>query len=90
MSEPYYTKDPDSKLDYQFDWSTYLGVDTIATSAWIVPSGITKVNDTNDDTTTTIWLSGGTANTEYEVTNRITTATGRIVDRSMTILVKER
>ena len=36
-------KDPDAVLDYGFDWSAWLEAgDTIVTSEWIVPEGITK------------------------------------------------
>jgi len=85
-----FTKDPDSTLDYKIDWSAWLGSDTINTSTWTVPSGITKVSDTHDDTSTTIWLSGGTVGTWYQLTNRITTANGRTVERSIWIKVVER
>jgi hypothetical protein len=78
-------KDPDAVLDYQFDWSDWLGSDTVSTSTWTVPTGITKVTDTKTTTTTTIWLSGGTAGNEYTITNRIVTAGGRTEDRSFLI-----
>lgn len=83
------TKDPDAVLDYVIDWETYLDGDTIATSEWEVDDGITKDSDTNDTTTATIWLSGGTAGEDYEVTNRITTAGGRTDDRTIKIKIKE-
>lgn len=83
------TKDPDAVLDYQIDWSSWLDGDTIATSTWKVPSGIIKDSDTNDDTTATIWLSGGTAGESYEVTNSIVTAGGRENDRTMIIPIRE-
>jgi len=83
-------KDPDAVLDYQFDWSEWLGSDTISTSTWTVPSGITKDSQSNTTTTTTIWLSGGTAGGEYTVTNQIVTAGGRTEDRSFTIKVQNK
>ena len=84
------TKDPDATLDYQVDWSAWLGADTISTSTWVVPSGITKVVDSKTTTTATIWLSGGTIGTLYQVTNRIVTALGRTDDRSLEIMVEAR
>lgn len=83
-------KDPDEVLDYQIDWSDRLGADTIATTTWVVPSGITKDSDTNDDTTTTIWLSGGTTGETYSLTNRITTAGGRTMDQSVRLKIAEK
>ena len=85
-----FTKDPDATLDYQIDWSSWLGSDTISTSTWTVPSGITKDSDTASTTTTTIWVSGGTAGTSYELVNRIVTAAGRTDDRTIQINVREK
>lgn len=83
-------KDPNDVIDFQVTWATWLGTDTIATSTWIVPTGITKDSDTNTTTTTTIWLSGGTAGTFYELVNRITTVGGRTRDFTCVIEVQER
>lgn len=87
MSE--FTKDPDDVLDYHIDWAAWLNGDTIATSSWLVPAGITKDSDSNTDETATIWLSGGTASTIYQVTNRIVTAAGRTKDQSIWIAIQE-
>lgn len=92
MSFPKYDHDPDANLDYEYDWSGWLTPvnDTIATSVWIVPDGLTKTDEANTTTTATVWISGGTAGTNYTVTNRITTTNGRIDDRSITLRCKER
>lgn len=82
-------KDPDDILDYQIDWSARLGADTIVTSTWIVPAGITKNGESNTATAATIWLSGGTADITYTLTNRITTAAGRQIDKSVNIFIQE-
>lgn len=83
-------KDPDEVLDYELDWSVRLGTDTISTSTWIVPTGITKNSDTSDSTSATIWLSGGTAGESYTFTNRITTTGGRTMDESVKLKVKDK
>lgn len=86
-----YTKDPAAVLDYRVDWSTWLAdSETIATSTFTVPTGITKDSQTNDTTTATVWLSSGDAGVDYQVTNRITTNQGRTDDRSILIRVRER
>lgn len=85
-----FVKDPNATLDYQIDWSAWLGTDTITASTWIVPTGITKTNDTFTSTTATIWLAGGTVGSQYVVTNRITTGGGRTEDRSITVVVRDR
>ena len=33
-----FVKDPDATLDYSFDWSPWLGTDTISTSQWFIDS----------------------------------------------------
>ena len=89
-----FIKDPDSKLDYTLDWSKWLGSDTISTSTWLFdPStGLTDTAPTVDTAAkrTTVFLAGGSVGTTYRVTNRITTAAGRIVDRSFNLLIAER
>lgn len=89
---PYITKDPSDVLDYVLDHSDWLadaGADAIATSTWVVPSGITQNNALNTTTTAVIWLSGGTAGQIYRITNRITTTGGRTRDRSFDVVVRE-
>lgn len=86
----HFVKDPDAVLDYQIDWEDWLDSDTISTSEWTVESGITRDSDANTATTTTIWLSGGTAGETYSLTNRIVTTGGRTEDRTMTVYVEER
>jgi len=86
-------KDPDEVLDYLVDWSDRLtGSDTIDTSTWIMPSApdalLIKDSDTHNNTTTTIWLSGGTLGTKYTLTNRVVTDGGRTMDQSMIIAIK--
>lgn len=86
-----YTKDPDAVLDWVFDWTPWLGAsETISTSTFILTPGITKNSDTKTASTTTIWLSGGSAGKPYRITNRIVTNQGRTDDRSITIRVTDR
>jgi len=85
-----FQKDPDEVLDYSIDWSTWLGEDTISTSEWTVPAGITEDSDSNDTTSATIWLSGGTAGVKYSLVNEIVTAGGRTANRTISVLVVER
>ncbi len=84
-----FRKDPDDILLYKMDWVAWLGTATITSSAWIVDTGLTVVDDTiYDSTTATIKVSGGTAGTRYKLTNRITTADEQ-KDESMYIRVQE-
>lgn len=87
MLEP---KDPNATKDYVVDWTDYLQGDTLATSVFTVPVGLTKDSETNSSTSAIVWLSGGTVGTIYTILNRITTTAGRTDDRSFRIEVKER
>jgi len=80
------TKDPASTLDYVFDWSEWLAGDIISTSGWVAPPDLTVENGAGKtDTTTTVWLSGGIAGKRYEVVNQITTAGGRVSERTLSL-----
>jgi hypothetical protein len=73
---------------------------TISTATWTVPAGITKDSDNTNaitisgvdyaaNTVATIWLSGGTADTDYDLLCRITTSDSRTLDKTITIPVRE-
>ena len=93
-------KDPDSNLDYEINWLKWLTakdtitglpvIDTITASTWVdVHSDLTVETDSFTDSTTTVWLTGGVIGTTYELTNRITTAVGRIQDRTVELECRE-
>ena len=85
-----FTKDPNAVLDYTIDWIRWLSGDQIATSQWLVPTGLMKLADSKTASSATVWLSGGTAGQSYTVTNRITTTGGRTEDRSFLVKIEER
>lgn len=72
---------------------------TIATATWTVPTGITKASSNQNavtiagvsyaiNTVCTVWLSGGTAGTEYTLSCKITTSDSRTLDKSIVIPVE--
>ena len=81
-------KDPDEVLDYEIDWTARLAGDTINTSSWIMPSGITQDSVTVSPTKVKIWLSDGTEGEQYIIQNRIVTNGGRTMDQSVKIKIK--
>ena len=89
MSKYWPDKSPDDVLDYQINWAEALDGDVIVTSTWSVPAGITKDSDSKSSTTTTIWLSGGTADREYEIENIIVTDNARTFKQCVIIRVVE-
>ncbi len=91
MAYPSYIKDPDSVLDYSFDWSSWLATaETLSTATWTVPTGITKNSQSLTTTVATAWISGGTAGTSYNVACKVVTSGGRTDERTMTIIVRNR
>ena len=86
-----FVKDTSAALDYTVDWRKWLyESDSIESVQWTVPDGLIQENTSNDSTKCTIWLSGGTAGSDYRVRCRITTALGRVDARSFLVRVVER
>lgn len=88
----YVEKDPDSVMDFMIDWGDWLldnNTDMILTSTWAVPVGVTVVNDQIVDDFTVLWLGASTAGLRIPITNRITTAGGRVQDQSFTLIVRD-
>jgi len=97
-----WTKDPEAVLDFKFDWKAstngrgptdWLAAgETIGTHSVTASTGLTvdssSVTDTN--TSVTVWLSGGTAGSIYNVTAHIVTSANREDDRTITIKCEER
>lgn len=85
-----FQKDADEVLDFSIDWSQWLGSDTIVSSTWTVPSGLTKDSTTNDTTSATVVVSGGTDGVTYNLVNRIITANGQTREASIDITLAPR
>jgi hypothetical protein len=85
-----FVKDPQATLDYSLDWEPWLDGDTISNSTWALESPLAGSNDAFDSTTTRIFISGGDVNTDYVVTNTITTVGGLTDERSFEVRVRHR
>jgi hypothetical protein len=85
-------KDPEEVKDYIMDHSAALeDGETISTSSWTISGDDSVlVEDSNeiDDERAVIWLSGGTLNVRYLLTNTITTSEGRTLELSGYLKVK--
>lgn len=82
------SKDPDDVLDYKIDWTARLAGDQIVSSQWFVPEALESRDEAFNSTSCTIWLLGGVAAMNYLITNRITTAGGRTIDKSVNLPVR--
>lgn len=80
-------KDPDEVISFTIDWAQWLKTDTISSSEWVVPAGITEDSDSNTTTTTTITLSSGLSGVRYPIVNRITTAAGLKKEKPLIVKV---
>jgi hypothetical protein len=91
VSDSYFTRDPDDVSDFRWDWTARLADgETVQTATVTAPTGLTKDSQSNDTTTVTAWISGGTAGQSYTVTCRITTNQGRTFDWSIRLYTRER
>lgn len=85
-----YIRDPDSVLDFEFDWSGWLAEgETIATHD-VTVAGVVLDSDSATGAAVTVWISGGTAAVTGSATCRITTTQGRTDDRTIRLITQER
>ena len=85
-----FLKDPEAVLDYSIDWTDFLeSAETIFSSQWFYPTGITLDSNGHTDKVATAWLSGGTVGQSYELVNRITTDNdpARVDERTIIISI---
>jgi len=105
MSYKWPDKDKDEVVDYNIDWSRFLGDDTISSVTWFIDAadgtktevsntdvvnGLQKVSQTNTTTVATIRLGLGTNNTRYKITCRILTAESLQYERAVFIRIREK
>lgn len=89
-------KDPDALLDYSFDWTAWLAVstpaDTIATHTCTVSGATTAEveNESEAGGVVTAWVSGGAVGDKIALKCKITSASGRVDERTVYLKVKER
>ena len=96
MSQNAFSKDPQSVEWFGVDWTERLqgdqvfAADTIVSSDWIVPNGLTEEDDMWMTKAAGVKLSGGEVGMTYRVTNRIVTALNdETLDGTIEIIVAE-
>lgn len=84
-------KDPDAKVNYDWDFSRWLGTgETISSYSFPdFPAALTNEGDSETSGVVTMLISGGVVNTSYDLTCRITTNAGQIEDKTFTLPVQE-
>ncbi len=88
-------KDPDTRIDFEFDWTAACSDGrAVVASAWTVTpdeaEGVIAAAAGHDLMLSTATLAGGIAGHVYRVTNRVTLSDGQIDERSMAMRVEER
>jgi len=88
-------KDPNAHLDYTLRFTAWLAAastvpDTIATAVTTNVVGVTVNGITFVGPYVVLWVSGGAVGEPASVTVRVTTAGGRIDDRTVYFKIKER
>lgn len=84
------TKDPQARLDYGWDWSAWLDTGETITAHTLTATGVIVESSSVIGEKVVAWLTGGTAGTEARALCQITTSAGRIDERTMTIVVRNR
>jgi len=86
-----YSKSADAKLDYTFDWSSWLVSSEISTSSWSSDTGVTLSDDGSTTDSAFVYVSGGTSGQQYTITNTIVTndATPKTDTRSFLLKVTD-
>ena len=105
MSYKWPDKDKDEILDFNVDWSRFLGDDNISGVTWYIDdangvktevsaadvvNGLQMVQKTNTLSISTIRLSLGVNNVRYLITCKVTTVEGLQYERSIYLRVKEK
>ena len=86
-----FVKDKDATLDYTWDWSDWLGQDTISVASVTVDDNTLQINSVAQNATAvTVWVSGGQPGKRYGLTCRVTTTGGRADERTIFLDVIER
>ena len=91
MSFPILEKDPDSDIWFPFNWVDRMSSgDSVNTSVWTIPSGLTKTDESIASPLTNVKLKGGgDIGTEYEINNLIVTTLGETLDWTIIIVIVE-
>lgn len=68
---------PDGDLDFSVDLTDWLAGDTISTAVWTVPSPLTKSNESNTQTSATVFATGVEYGKDYLLLCYVETAAER-------------
>ncbi len=85
---PVYRKTATEIVDLVMNWETALDSgDSIVTSAWSVPTGITASNLSSTAYTTSLRLSSGTTGRPYALINTVTLTSGQKYQAPLSVTI---
>jgi len=88
---PSFIKDPQAVLDFNWDWSAWLGEGEAITDKTVTPdAGLTVNSSSINGGVVAAWLAGGVAGITYTVACTISTSAGRTETRRIQIVVAMR
>lgn len=94
MSTFYASKDPQSTLDYGIDWSSWVATgDAIDSAVWAIdgPDAVlTLSNDAVANNVATVRAAGGTDGYSYDLVCTVTTTSGLVAERTITLAIADR
>jgi len=85
-------KDPQATLDYSFDWTAWLAgvADVISGVSYAFSGGLVKVFESRLEGVATVVVSGGSIGSDASITCTVTTAGGRVDQRTLMINIQDR
>lgn len=86
-----YTKQPADVLDYDVEYSDFMGgIDALSSkTVTATPTGINVDSSSIVGTRVKVWLSGGTNGVTYKITVTATTSDGRVKQDEFKVKVKD-
>jgi hypothetical protein len=90
MSARRFSQHSTEVLDYDFDFTNWIGSDEITgTSVAATPTGLTVTSEISTTKIAKVWCSGGTVGTTYDVTVQIETLAGRTKERCIEVKITD-
>jgi hypothetical protein len=90
-------KDSNETLDFAINLTDELkgrmsngSDDTISNVVWTVPAPLTKASQSNTTSIAQVFIGGGVVGSEYTISAEVTTAGGRVYNRSFILQVVDK
>lgn len=86
---PNLEKTPDETIRVTFHWAARLDGETLLTTAYELPDGLTNESEEDQDSAQSVLVSGGTAGQLYRVQCTVTTSGSRELQQVKRVAVRE-